>query len=249
MQHSIEINSPINSDPVQFPLWKKCMLEFIGTSVFVYISIAGVVQATLSGGSQLDVALCFALGLTAGIYIADKSGGHLNPAVSLNLYAISNDISEYQLVLYILSQLCGGFFAGLMVLAVYWSWLNELPESKLTIGSFGTLKNENNALGAAIIDQLIGSGILFFSILFTPDSSKKPLIIGTTLGALALFQGTNGFAFNLARDFGPRLASSLAYGSDVFSAENHWFWVPAVIPFIGMAISSVLFKGYKKIIQ
>lgn len=247
MQHSIEIQSPINMEPEHFPLWKKCALEFIGTTVFVYVSIAGVVQTTLNGGSQLHVALCFALGLTAGIYMAGKSGGHLNPAVSLNLYAISNDITESQLVLYILSQLAGGFTAGLMVLVVYWSWLKELPESNLTIGSFGTLKNENNSLFSAINDQLIGSGILFFSILFTPDSNKKPLIIGTTLGALALFQGTNGFAFNLARDFGPRLASALVYGTDVFSAEDHWFWVPAVIPFVGMATFSCLFKVYKKI--
>lgn len=249
MQHTIEIQSPTNMENEYFPLWKKCMLEFIGTTVFVYVSIAGVVQTTLNGGSQLHVAICFALGLTAGIYIADKSGGHLNPAVSLNLYAISNDISESQLVLYILSQLSGGFFAGVLVLSVYWSWLNELPESNLTIGSFGTLKNENNSLGSAIIDQLIGSGILFFSIVFTPDSNKKPLIIGATLGALALFQGTNGFAFNLARDFGPRLASSIVYGTDVFSAEDHWFWVPAIIPFIGMSLFSVLFKLYKKIIE
>lgn len=247
MEQVIEIQSPISIDHTYFPLWKKCVLEFMGTAVFVYASIAGVVQATLTSGSQLEVVMCFALGLTAGIYVAGKSGGHLNPAVTLNLYAISDNISETQVALYIVSQLCGGFLAGCMVLVVYWSWLEELPESNATIGSFGTLKNTNNALFPAIMDQLIGSGVLFFSILFTPDSKYKPAIIGATLGGLGLFQGSNGFAFNLARDLGPRLASSIVYGKEVFTAEDHWFWVPMVIPFFGMAVASMLYSLHKKI--
>lgn len=217
-------------------LWKDCVLEFIGTFLFVYVSIAGVNQAVLSGFSdQIHVALCFALGLSSGIILAGKSGGHLNPAVTLVKYATTSGFEATRLIGYILAQLCGGFTAGLLVLAVYYSWINNLPESDVLIGSFGTLKNPNNSLFAAILDQFIGSCLLMFSICVTPDSWMKPITVGATLGGLALFEGSNGFSFNMARDLGPRLASSIVFGVDVFSAGDHWFWVPVIIPFAGVA--------------
>lgn len=230
------------------PLWKDVALEFFGTFLFVYISIAGVNQVGLSGLSdQMHVAMCFALGLTSGIIVAGKSGGHLNPAVTLSVYATESNFETCRFLGYMLAQLSGGFAAGLLVLSVYYSWINNLPESDALIGSFGTLKNPNNSLGAAIIDQFVGSALLMFGIATTPNAWSKPLTIGVILGGLALFQGSNGFAFNLARDFGPRVASSIVFGSDVFSAADHWFWVPMVIPFFGAPFGLLLSNLLKRI--
>lgn len=220
-------------------LSQDCFLEFIGTFTFVYISIAGVNQTVLSGGSQLEVALCFAVGLTSGILIAGKSGGHLNPAVSFTTFMTDSDFNYKRLFGYVLSQLLGGFAAGLLVLAVYYSWIDKLPDSNVMIGAFGTLRNQNNSLFASIIDQFVGSAFLMFGIAFTPLSWSKPLTIGTVLGGLALFQGSNGFAFNLARDMGPRIASAIVFGSDPFSLLDSWFWVPMVVPFFGVPFGLV----------
>ena len=249
MDGTVEISTPPHSTQPQYdleserissygdrPLWKDISLEFFGTFLFVYISIAGVNQVGLTGSTdQFQVALCFALGLTSGIVVAGPSGGHLNPAVSLTIYATSKEFDLSRLIGYMIAQLCGGFAAGLLVLAVYWSWINNYPESNALIGSFGTLKNPNNSLVSAIIDQFVGSALLMFGIMATPDSWTKPLTIGAVLGGLGIFQGTNSFAFNLARDLGPRIASAIVFGSDVFSAQDYWFWVPIVIPFFGVA--------------
>ena len=228
------------------PLWKDILLEYFGTLTFVYISLAGVNQAVLSAGSgavdQVHVALCFTLGLTAGIIVAGQSGGHLNPAVSLTMYATDSNFNAKRLLGYIVAQVYGGFTAGLLVISVYYSWINNLKDPETSIGSFGTLKNDNNSLFSAILDQFIGSALLMLGAMMTSASWYKPITVGTILGGLGLFQGTNGFAFNLARDFGPRAASAVVFGTEPFTAADYWFWVPAVIPFFGIPFGWGLHK-------
>lgn len=252
VSHTVEINSlyaapalsPVTPQEMFRPLWKDVMLEFFGTYLFVYISLAGVNQIVLSGsGDQFHIAVCFAIGLASGVVIASKSGAHLNPAITLTKYGFEESIDATRMVLYILAQVFGGFMAGLTVLAVYYSWINNYPDA-VSIGSFGTIKNENNSLGAAIIDQFIGSALLMFGV----SVVSNPILIGMTLGALGMFQGTNGFAFNLARDFGPRLASWIVFGPDVYKLGDHWFWVPMIIPFIGVPFGLFMFKLWKSLV-
>ena len=215
-------------------IYKDMALEFFGTFTFVYISLAGVTQAALTKGSQLEVAICFTIGLAAGVFVADRSGAHLNPAVSFTVLVTDPKFTVSRFYGYVIAQCLGGFVAGLVILSVYSEWIKSMPESNMLIGSFGTLRNPNMTLGRAIIDQFIGSALLMFGIQLSVVSSMRPITIGLILGSLALFQGTNGFAFNLARDLGPRLASSIIFGSDAFSAMDYWLWVPMVIPFAGI---------------
>lgn len=237
MSTVIEVSTPEGnfiSAPPYRPVWKDAFSEYIGTFTFVYISLAGVNQAVLTHQNQLHIALCFALGLSTGIILAGKSGGHLNPAVTMTVYATTEGFEFMRLISYIVAQLCGGFTAALLVLAVYYSWINNSDDTDMFIGSFGTLRNESNSLFSSILDQFIGSALLMFAIVVIPHSISKPIAIGIVLGGLGLFQGTNGFAFNLARDFAPRLASTIVFGSKAFSSVDHWFWVPAIVPFFGI---------------
>lgn len=245
----VDIPEPVQGDheyEYKRPLWKDLVLEYFGTLTFVYISLAGVNQAVLSAGSgavdQVHVALCFALGLTSGIIVAGQSGGHLNPAVSLTMYFTDASFNKFRLLGYVVAQVLGGFTAGLLVIAVYYSWINNLDDPESSIGSFGTLKNANNSLVSSIIDQFIGSAFLMLGVMMTPASWYKSITVGTILGALGLFQGTNGFAFNLARDFGPRVASAVVFGAEPFTVEDYWFWVPAVVPFFGIPFGWFLSK-------
>ncbi len=229
------------------PLWKDVALECAGTFLFVYISIAGVNQTVLSGTSdQLAIAICFTLGLASGIVVAGASGAHLNPAVTLTMYATDSMFDATRAIGYMLAQLFGGILAGLAVLAVYGSWINDYAD-EVSLGSFGTLKNTHNTLISSIVDQFFGSALLMFGIMMTTDNWFKPITIGAILGGLGLFQGSNGFAFNLARDLGPRLASSIMFGSKPFTAEDHWFWVPMVIPFFGVPFGWAMHKVLKLI--
>ncbi len=240
MSNSYEIETPVDDDISCDPLydmqtlWKDIQCEFIGTFAFVYIGLSGVNQSIIMGGGNLAVALCFAFGLSMGIFLAGKSGGHLNPAVSFTALLTSIDFDLKRFFMYVCAQLLGGFFAALVVMAMYYSYINNYKYKETFAGTFGTVKSQHVSLVSAIIDQFIGSFILILAIIYIPEKKYKPLAIGGTLGALGLFQGINGFAFNLARDFGPRIVSSFAIGTIAFSAGGHWFWVPMIVPFIAM---------------
>ena len=240
----LEIMTPdddgLNSFTDERPLWKDVMSEFAGTFLFVYVSLAGVNQAVLTNQNQFHIAVCFAFGLTAGIVVANKSGGHLNPAVSMITYLTDPSFSAERLMGYIGAQMLGGLFAAMAVLAVYYSWIDQTKHKETFAGTFGTLRDPNNSLFSSVIDQFIGSALLMFAIVVIPSSALKPLAIGSSLGALGLFQGTNGFAFNLARDLGPRIVSTFILSSVPFTAADHWFWVPAIIPFFGVAFGFLL---------
>lgn len=231
--------------PAQPPpsIIRDAILEFSGTMLFVYISIAGVNQAILTSQSQLHIPICFAVGLSSGILVAGKSGGHLNPAVSLVAYVTDEGFHAPRLLAYVCAQMLGGFLAGVLVVCVYYSWINSLTNDDAFAGAFGTLREYDNSLFSTILDQFIGSTLLMFSISAIPDSNTKPLLVGTTLGALGLFQGSNGFAFNMARDLGPRVASTIILSSLPFTAESHWFWVPIVIPFFGVFFGLLLARA------
>ena len=258
-RHAVMIETPVNShhsiqsftsdhdESEHLPLWRESMLEMIGTAFFVYISLAGVHQAVLSSLStgvpvdQTHVALCFAFGLTSGIVLALKSGAHLNSSVSFTLW-LDGQITFKKFICYVCAQLVGGGLGALLVLALYYSRIDHFTQGNALVGSFGTLKDPSNSLYASILDQLIGSALLMFGIMKAPDNKYKPLVIGLMLGALGLFQGSNGFAFNLARDLSPRVVSTIIYGSDPFTAEDYWFWVPMCMPFVGMPLGYVMSK-------
>lgn len=223
----------------------RALLEFCGMTLFVYISLAGVSQTILAGnGDQIQIALCFALGLTTGIIVSSPSGAHLNPAVSMTVFLTDETFSLVDLLSYISAQMLGAFVAALLVFAVYSSRIADHPD-EMFLGAFGTVKSSEMNLLQSIIDQFLGTALLMLGIAMTPSSWTQPLTIGAVLGGLGLFQGSNGFGLNPARDLGPRLVSSIVFGSAPFTAENHWFWVPLIVPFFGAPFGWLISVGLK----
>jgi aquaporin-3 len=61
----------------------------------------------------------------------------------------------------------------------------------------------------------------------------------------ALFGFDAGYAINPARDFGPRLFTAVAgWGPGVFTAANHWWWVPIVAPPAGAVIGGFAYDCF-----
>lgn len=222
------------------------ILEFVGSTIFIYISLAGVHQAVVAGSvDQIHIALSFLIGLTAGVSVALQSGAHLNPGISFTMW-IMGEISFGRFIGYVASQLAGGLIASLLVMMLYYRSFDQDSQSYYMLGSLGTIKNSNVSLFSSIIDQIMGSAMLMAGVLTVPESKYKPLMIGAVLGSLGLFQGMNGFAFNPARDLGPRIISTIAYGSNPFTAADYWFWIPLTMPFVGMPIAYVLVMLWRR---
>jgi glycerol uptake facilitator-like aquaporin len=92
------------------------------------------------------------------------------------------------------------------------------------------------------VDQVVGTALLVAVIFGITDTRNSPAPAGlapVVVGLLVVLIGTtfgfnSGYAINPARDFGPRLFTSVAgWGSGVFTAANHWWWVPVIAPIVG----------------
>ena len=81
----------------------KYLVEFLGTTFFVYIILAT--------GNPLAIGAALALVI---LMASSISGGHMNPAVSI-VMASAGKISTAELVPYILAQV----FGGLVALEIY----------------------------------------------------------------------------------------------------------------------------------
>jgi aquaporin Z len=101
---------------------KRCLAEFIGTFWLVFAGIGTAVTAAGFPGLGVGfIGVAFAVGLTVltmAYAVGHISGAHLNPAVSIGLWA-GKRFPAKDLVPYIIAQLLGGVLgaAGLYIIA------------------------------------------------------------------------------------------------------------------------------------
>ena len=238
-----QINFSYKKEP-----YKKYIAELVGTFIFIFISLSTVNSTVLSAGinnngiSQLIIALGFGFGLMAGVALVGPiSDAHLNPSISFSFWVFGK-LSILDLFWYIIAQTVGAFLAALLTFIIYYNLINELPYDATTSSMFGTLKKNQTSLFIGIIEQIIGSALLMFGVLRVVKYGKYvPLLIGIVLFTLGICLGNNGFAFNPARDMGPRIMTAImGWGFDVFNYENHWFLITLFFPFIGAPIGFYL---------
>jgi glycerol uptake facilitator-like aquaporin len=100
-------------------IMKKFLAELIGTFVFLGVIIINVSGKSLSifekaeNWLKIGLALSIAILLMGGI-----SGGHFNPAVSVMFY-LHKDLTNEELMIYILAQLIGAVLAYMMYKMLY----------------------------------------------------------------------------------------------------------------------------------
>lgn len=251
----LQVNDLNDSSKRVYTLLERVIMESIGTFFFIFISLATVNQTALSAMigkyeiSQWNIAVGFTIGLSVGVYISGPiSGGHLNPAISFTM-CLFDDLPFREMIYYILAQMIGGFIASLLVFGLYYNSITLFPYTEATAGLFGTIKASQTSISVGLVEQIIGTALLMIGILFVIHGNPKqpnPWYIGSVLGALSLFLGNNGFAFNMARDLAPRMMSSMFWGVDVFNYGNHWWWVPIVGSFIGAPLGFCTFELFMK---
>ncbi|RXM94392.1 Aquaporin-9 [Acipenser ruthenus] len=71
----------------------------------------------------------------------------------------------------------------------------------------------------------------------------EPLMIGLIIMVIGVSMGLNcGYPVNPARDLGPRLFTAIAgWGTEVFSAGSHWWWIPVAGPLVGGMVGAVIY--------
>lgn len=242
-------------------LAQRCGAEALGTGLLVYFG-AGAAAITLMiargttpatpfnigigalGGlaDWLAIGMAFAIVIAAAIYALGRiSGAHLNPAVTIALFATKR-FGAGEGGAYIVSQLIGAAIGSLLFAAT-------AGMDAVTVGGLGaTAPFPGIGYGQALLAEFIGTFLLMLVIMGVGVDSKAPpgfagLVIGLTVGGIITTLGNiSGASLNTARTFGPYVGNWLLGGPDF------WIYFPIYIigPILGAVVAAFVYDYLAK---
>jgi glycerol uptake facilitator protein len=225
--------------------------EFLGTMLLTLLG-NGVVAGVLLRDSKAEkagwLAIVFGWGLavTLAIYAVGRiSGAHINPAVTLALFA-NGSFPGDQVVGYILAQFAGAFTGAALIWLHYLGHWGRTESAALKLGIFCTGPAVRAPL-PNLISETIATMVLVLGILFIGANEYyeglNPILVGALIVSIGLsLGGTTGFAINPARDLGPRLAHFILPIPGKGSSDWSYSWIPVAGPVIGGLLGAWLFK-------
>ncbi len=221
---------------------RSCTAEALGT---FWLVLGGCGSAVLAAGfpqvgiGLLGVSLAFGLSvLTMAYAIGPISGCHLNPAVSLGLWAAGR-FPGRQLLPYVIAQVLGALLAG----GVLWQIASGAPGFDATSGfasnGYGAHSPGGYGLAAVTMVEVVMTAGFLFVILGATDRRAQagfaPLAIGLALTLIHLVSiPVSNTSVNPARSTG------VAVFAQGWALEQLWvFWAA---PLLGALVGAVLYR-------
>lgn len=164
--------------------------EAIGTMILVLGGPGTAILATgyfggfRSSVTVLGVALAFGLSLLVAAYaIGSISGCHINPAVTLGLWAIKKTKGA-DVPFYLVGQVLGGVVGGFIIFVIARSSTTAWTANATGFASngYGAHSPGGFGLGAAIIAEIVFTAVFVFIIASTSRKSMSPGFTGVTVG-------------------------------------------------------------------
>lgn len=184
-------------------LSRRLLAEAFGTFCLVFAGTGAVVVDEVTGGGVTHVGVAATFGLVVMVLsyaLGRVSGCHINPAVTLGLWAAGR--CDRSLVLPFIGSQCAGACVASGVLRVLF------PDSG-TLGATIPAGSDLQSLGFEFVLTLI----LMFVILSVSSGGHAEqllggIIVGGVIGLEALFAGPiSGASMNPARSLGPAVVS------------------------------------------
>jgi aquaporin Z len=223
---------------------QKMTAEFIGT---LWLVLGGCGSAVLAAGFPelgigfLGVAFAFGLTvLTMAYAIGHISGCHLNPAVSIGLWA-GGRFPANELLPYIIAQVAGGIAgAGILFLIASGNADFSLADGFASNG-YGDHSPGGYNLTSALVTEVVMT--LFFLLIILGATDKRapqgfaPIAIGLGLTLIHLISiPVTNTSVNPARSTGPAL-----FVGDWATSQLWLFWVA---PIAGAILAGVIYKFF-----
>lgn len=221
---------------------KKLVAEFIGT---LWLVLGGCGSAVLAAGFPelgigfVGVSLAFGLTVVTMAYaIGHISGCHLNPAVSIGLWA-GGRFDAKDLAPYIVAQVLGGI-AGAGILYVIASGQPGFELGGFAANGYGEHSPGGYGMMAALVCEVVMTFIFLFVILGS-TYTKAPggfagLAIGLCLTLIHLISiPVTNTSVNPARS-----TSQALFVGDWALGELWLFWVA---PIVGAALAGLVYKA------
>jgi aquaporin Z len=210
---------------------QKVGAEFVGTFWLVLGGCGSAVLAAAFPGLGIGfagVALAFGLTvLTMAFAIGHISGCHLNPAVSIGLWA-GGRFPAGQLVPYIVAQVLGGITAGAVLYLIASGKAGFDATSGFASNGYGAHSPGGYSLGAALVCEVVMTGMFLVVILGATDERAPkgfaPIAIGLALTLIHLISiPVTNTSVNPARSTG------VALFAGGWAIEQLWaFWVAPI---------------------
>ena len=231
--------------------------EFVGTAVLLLLG--GGVCATVNlkntkgnggggGGFWLLINVGWGLAVFTGVLVAWKTGGHLNPAVTIAQLVAGNDLAAgvpatgANIAVYIVAQLLGAIVGALLMWLAYKDHFDHTEDPGAILGTFATGPQYRN-YGLNLYAEAIGTFILITFVLVSGNTPMEtgPLAVALIIIVIGTSLGSNtGYAINPVRDFGPRLVHQLVPIKHKGDSDWAYSWVPIVGPMVGAVITALI---------
>lgn len=158
------------------------------------------------------------------------------------------------------AQYLGGFLAALVLYLNYSEAIYSLDggehsafgAANSTGGIFATYPASYVSVGGALMDQMVGTAVLLFSLSAICDVNNRameprqqPLAVALVIGLVCVaFSPNCGAIFNPARDLSPRLITALFGYPSVWAPIEGTYWVLAGVlgPHLGAIIGLMAYK-------
>jgi glycerol uptake facilitator protein len=228
--------------------------EFLGTAVLLLLGAGVVANVILPktkgfGGGWLLINFGWGLGVFTAVYVAFKSGAHLNPAVTLGIWAAGKDefapgieVNAANGFMYITAQFAGAAVGAALAYLAYKKHFDEDADPGVKLGVFST-GPELRSYGWNFVTEVIATFVLVFWVVISGNTPAQIGPLGVALVVVAIgasIGGPTGYAINPARDLGPRIAHALLPIRGKGSSDWSYAWVPVLGPAVGGILGGLL---------
>lgn len=232
--------------------------ETLGTAILIVLGtgvVANVQLAKTNGhkAGTLMVTFGWGFGVFAGASVADTTGAHLNPAVTIG-QAIVGTTPWAQVPVYWFAQMLGAIIGATLCWLAYKKQFDTHDDPSSTLGVFSTAPTVPSK-GWNTVTEVIATFVLVAWVLLSPGlqaagTDGVPQFGNGALGYAGVafvvmgigqsLGGPTGYAINPARDLGPRIAYAILPIRGKGGANWGYAWVPVVGPLLGGALAGVL---------
>jgi aquaporin Z len=223
-------------------IWKRAGAEFLGTFWLVFGGCGSAVLAAAFPGvgiGLLGVSLAFGLTvLTMAYAIGHISGCHLNPAVTVGLWA-GRRIPAKDVLPYVVAQVLGGIVAAALLWLIASGKTGFKLSGGLAANGYGPHSPGRYTLLSGLVTELVLTFVFLIVILGATDKRAPqglaPLAIGLTLTLIHLISiPVTNTSVNPARSTGP----AVIVGG--WALEQLWlFWFA---PIAGAVIAGYVYR-------
>lgn len=224
--------------------------ELLGTAALTLLGCGVVANVVLkrtlgTGGGWLLVNFGWGFAVLAGATLANPSGGHINPAVTLGLLASGNSATGWAMApAYLIGQLVGAFLGAVLCWAAYKLQFDTHDEPAGTRGIFSTGPTVPNYTWN-LVTEIIGTFVLLIWILLTGTANTGlgyAAVAFIVVGIGASLGGPTGYAINPARDLGPRIAYAILPIRGKGRPDWDYSWVPVAGPIVGGVLAGLVYQ-------